>query len=84
MAQGTNKRLAAANDLGWFVVSLDSIDVGEIDADDPLIAQARAQLGPAVGEEYTRQLLVAMRETMGVETNPAAIEAVRKQLVGER
>ncbi|WP_432200405.1 SurA N-terminal domain-containing protein [Erythrobacter sp. W53] len=84
MAQGTNKRLAAANELGWFVVSLDAIEVGEIDADDPLIAQARQQLGPAVGEEYTRQLLVAMRETMGVETNPAAIEAVRKQLVGER
>lgn len=84
MAQGTTKRLSAGNDLGWFIVDLDRIEVGEIDPSDPLIAQARAQLGPAVGQEYTQQLVASMRAAMGTERNPAAIEAVRKQLLGER
>jgi peptidyl-prolyl cis-trans isomerase D len=83
MAKGTSKKLAAQNDLGWFVVDVDTIELGEIANDDPLIAQAATQLGPAVGEEYTQQLLRAMRDTMGVETNEAAVDAVRKRLLGE-
>ena len=50
--------------------------------DDPLIAQARRQMGPLLGDEYAEQLGVAMREELGVSRNAAAIEAVRKQLAG--
>ncbi|OBX20837.1 peptidylprolyl isomerase [Erythrobacter sp. QSSC1-22B] len=84
MAQGTSKRLEATNDLGWFVVDLDAIELGEMADDDPLIAQAQSQLGDTVGQEYTDQLVIAMRETMGVERNQTAIDAVRRQLTGER
>jgi peptidyl-prolyl cis-trans isomerase D len=83
MAQGTSKKLATGNNLGWFVVDLDTINIGEIDAEDPLIPQAREQMGPAIGQEYSQQLLKALRDAMGVENNPAAVEAVRKQLLGE-
>jgi peptidyl-prolyl cis-trans isomerase D len=84
MAQGTSKRLEATNDLGWFVVDLDAIELGEMASDDPLIAQAQSQLGDTVGQEYADQLVIAMRETMGVERNQAAIDAVSRQLTGER
>jgi len=84
MAQGTSKRLEAANDLGWFVVDLDDIELGEMANDDPLIAQAQTQLGQTVGQEYGDQLVVAMREAMGVERNQTAIDAVGRQLTGER
>ena len=84
MAEGTSKRLEAANNLGWFVVDLDDIELGEMAGDDPLIAQAQSQLGETVGQEYADQLVIAMREAMGVERNETAIDAVRRQLAGER
>lgn len=84
MAQGTSKRLEATSNLGWFVVDLDAIDLGEMANDDPLIAQAQQQLGQTVGQEYADQLVVAMRQTMGVERNQTAIDAVSRQLTGER
>ena len=83
MAEGTTKRLEAANRLGWFVVDLDEISVDEIADDDPLFEATLTQLSPAVSNEYAEQLTTAMREELGVERNEDAIEAVRKQLAGE-
>ena len=82
MAQGTSKKLETRNNLGWFVVDLDRIDLGEMANDDPLIAQAQAQLGPILGQELGDQLVAAMREDVGVERNDTAIDAVRRQLSG--
>lgn len=82
MAQGTSKRLEAAGNGGWYVVDLDRIELGEIAADDPLIAQARQQFNRELGEEYSQQMIAAMRNEVGVERNAAAIDAVRTQLVG--
>lgn len=83
MAEGTTKRLEAPDDLGWFVVDLDEIETPEITADDPLVASARQQLRGAIADELAQQLTRAIRAELGVETNPAAIEAVRRQLTGE-
>ncbi|QYJ06126.1 peptidylprolyl isomerase [Qipengyuania flava] len=82
MAEGTNKKLEAANSAGFFVVRVDDIAMDDIDEDNPLIAQAKRQMGPLLGEEYAQQLRTAMREELGVSRNPSAIEAVRKQLLG--
>lgn len=83
MAQGTSKWLAAANDLGWYLVNLERISTGKVAADDPLIALTQAQMREALSNEYQDQLVAAMRKELGVERNEAAIEAVRKQLLGE-
>lgn len=83
MAQGTSKKLEAANDLGWFIVDLDQITVEDVAADDDLVAPTKAQLESALADEYTQQLTMAMRKELGVERNENAIAAVRKQLVGE-
>lgn len=83
MAEGSTKKLEGPADVGYFVVDLDDIQPGEIDDDDPQLAAAKSELGQVVGIEYFQQLLESMRETVGVERNETAIEAVRKQLVGE-
>ena len=83
MAEGTNKKLEAPQNAGWFVVNLDNIETGTIAKDDPAFLQAKNSLGQMLGREYSDQLRVAMREELGVERNPVAIEAVRKQLAGE-
>ncbi|MEO9462959.1 MAG: peptidyl-prolyl cis-trans isomerase [Marinomonas sp.] len=83
MATGTTKKLEAANNLGWFIVNLDEISAGNAEGNEQLIAAASQQLQAALVAEYTQQLTAAMSEEIGVERNDAAIEAVRKQLLGE-
>ena len=83
MAEGTTKKLEAPESAGWYVVDLAEIETGEVSRDDPVFAQAKADLGMAMGREYAEQLRVALREELGVERNATAIEAVRKQLLGQ-
>ncbi len=82
MAEDTVKKLEAGGNAGFFVVKVDEIEMDEIADDDPLIAQARRQMGPLLGDEYAEQLGLAMRQELEVSRNPTAIEAVRKQLAG--
>ncbi len=83
MAEGTTKKLEAPRMAGFYVVDLENIAMDDLDANDPLVIQARTQLGPLMGDEYGDQLRVAMREELGVERNSDAVASVRKQLLGE-
>ncbi|RXZ66059.1 peptidylprolyl isomerase [Pelagerythrobacter rhizovicinus] len=83
MAEGTTKKLEAPDDNGWFVVDLDDIETGEVNADDPVFAQARTDIGGTMGREYIDQFRLALRKELGIERNETAIEAVRKQLLGQ-
>ena len=83
MAQGTTKKLEGSRDQGWYVVDLDTITLDELAENDPLIAQAETQVGQAWSAEYAEQMLRAMRAAVGVERNAAAIDAVRRQILGE-
>ncbi|HTN15795.1 MAG TPA: SurA N-terminal domain-containing protein [Sphingomonadaceae bacterium] len=82
MAEGTVKRLEAPNDNGWFVVKLDDIEPGKIEAGDPLLAQASTQLGQSLSDEYAVQFTLSATKQLGVQRNKTAIEAVKKQLAG--
>lgn len=82
MAEGTVKKLEGNGDQGWYVVELRDIALGELQDNDPLIAQAKTQLGQSWGAEYAEQIIAAMRAEVGVERNSDAIEAVRRQLLG--
>ncbi|MEZ5682379.1 MAG: SurA N-terminal domain-containing protein [Erythrobacter sp.] len=83
MAEGTTKKLEGRNKSGYYVVDLVKVTMEELNDNDPLIDQARSQMGPLLGDEYADQMRVAMREELGVERNQTAITAVRKQLLGE-
>ena len=82
MAQGTAKLLEAPRDAGWYVVDLDRIELGTLAPNDPLALQARNELSNTFSTELTLQAVAAFRKAVGVETNPAAVAAVRKQLTG--
>ena len=83
MAEGTAKKLRGTGDLVWYVVDLDSIALDKLQANDPLIAQAKAEISQSWSAEYAQQLVAAMRKEVGVERNETAIEAVRRQLLGQ-
>ena len=80
MAPKTAKRLEAPNGLGWFIVSLDRIDVPEIAADDPIIAQTQGELSRLRQQELIDQLRLAIAREVPVKRNDNAISAVRTQL----
>ena len=82
MSKGTAKKIAAPNQAGWLVVTLDAIVPGTITADDPLVQQAAGELGKAVGREYEEQLRTAITREIGSKRNEAAIRTVRGNLTG--
>ena len=83
MATGTTKPLEAANDMGFFIVSLNDIETRSMDDNESLLEATTNQLQTALTAEYREQLTRAIRKELTVERNESAIEAVRKQLVGE-
>ena len=82
MAEGTTKRVEMADAGTWFVVQLNEIQTPEIQDDDAAMATTRQQLVTAMGDEYTRQFVAAMQNSLEVETNQTAIDAVRNALLG--
>ncbi|MXO65974.1 peptidyl-prolyl cis-trans isomerase [Altericroceibacterium endophyticum] len=82
MAEGTVKRLEAPNMNGWFIVQLDDIEAGKVDAEDQMVKATVQNLGTTVGDEYAQQFIAAVEEDIGAERNAVAIDAVRKQLTG--
>lgn len=82
MARETAKKLEAPQSAGWFVVSLDDIQTGEVANDDPIFASVTQQLSQSMGQEYIDQLRRAMRVELGIERNEQAIDAVAEQLRG--
>lgn len=82
MAADTVKVQAAPNKQAWFIVKLDKIEPGKLKKDDPELDQAQQDLGGLLGDEYADALQRAIRKEIGVQKNPAAIRAVRGQLVG--
>ena len=83
MAQGSTKVLEDSNDLGWYVVDLETIETDSLEGNDELLAQTRTQLAPALVNEYNAQLARAIQQEVGVERNEEAIEALRAVLAGE-
>ena len=84
MAADTVKRLEAPQEQGWFIVSLDEIEVGELEAGSPVVEQTAQQLDPVVGNELTISLVRAIKEEMGVEINEDAVEALKRQMTNRQ
>lgn len=84
MTAGSAKRLATGQNAGYFLVDLDKITAGKVEKDDPLMQQASVGYGNILSREYGDQLRAAIRKEVGVETNPDAIEAVRRELTGAK
>jgi peptidyl-prolyl cis-trans isomerase D len=83
MAQGTEKKLEAPGEAGWYVVRLDKVEPGKVETGDPLIASTLRQLGQVTGDEYAAQFVAAAQREVGVKRNENAIRAVAAQLTGQ-
>lgn len=79
----TGRLLEAPYKGGWFVIVTDTITRGDASKDATAVAGQRDNLGRWSSTEYSEQFVRAVRNTVGVKRNEAAITAVRNQLLGK-
>lgn len=83
MVKGTAKLLEAPQEGGWFVIRLDTVQPGNAKSQAGDITLMRTNIGKSIGQEYTQQFANAVRDTIGVKKNNAAIEQVKRDLLGQ-
>jgi peptidyl-prolyl cis-trans isomerase D len=77
------RMIEAPNKSGWFIVYLNHIERGNAVGKPDVIARARADISQTVGDEYSQQLIHAVRQSVGVKKNDKAIGVVRAALTGQ-
>ena len=82
MAEGSAKLLEAPNDAGWFIIKLNKIVRGDATGKKQVIEAARNDFGRSVGREYAQQFAKAVRDAVGVKTDPKAVAGVKADLAG--
>jgi peptidyl-prolyl cis-trans isomerase D len=83
MAAKKAKLTESPNGGGYWVVWLDEIQEGNAAGNQPLIAQTRGQLGQMLGAEYVEQFAAAVRKSVGVKRDEAAIARLKASLGGQ-
>ncbi len=83
MAARKAKLTESPNGGGYWVVWLDQIQEGNAAGNAPLIAQTRGQLGQLLGGEYVEQFAAAVRKSIGVKRDEAAIARLKASLGGQ-
>ena len=82
LATGKAKSIEAPDATGYAVIWLDRLVPGDANTRPDLIQATEAELSRVVGDEYTQQLLGAMKAELKFQKNQAAINAVKKSLLG--
>jgi peptidyl-prolyl cis-trans isomerase D len=81
LVAGHVKAVPAENGSGWFVVRLNAVTPADPAILAPLIAQSKGELTQSMGEEYVQQLARAAGDGFGVTRDPAAVAALKQQLL---
>ena len=80
LTAGKAKMVADTQGRGFFVVRVNKITPGNALFQPGLIGQMRAELQQAVGDDYARQFIAAIREDVKVRRNEKAIATVKQQI----
>lgn len=82
MARGTTKAVEGPEAGVWFVVQLNTVDVPDLAADSPLVGETASRLVSQLPQEYADQFVGAVQDSIEIEINQAAVDAVAAQLTG--
>jgi peptidyl-prolyl cis-trans isomerase D len=82
LPRGKARMAPAPDNRGWVVVYLDKIVPGDASKEAGLAEAVRSQFTPVVGDEYVQQLLGAIRGTVKVRRNEAALAKLKGELMG--
>jgi peptidyl-prolyl cis-trans isomerase D len=82
LAKGKARMIEADGGKGYLLVWLERLENGNAATRPDLVQATQGQLSSVIGDEYTQQLLAAMKADLGVTKNDAAIRALRANLLG--
>ncbi|HUE78122.1 MAG TPA: peptidyl-prolyl cis-trans isomerase [Sphingomicrobium sp.] len=82
LGNGKSRVVADPEQRGFSVVKVNRIVPGNALAQPSLIARVQTEFQEPIAEEYARQFLAAVRESVGVRRNEEAIEATRRRISG--
>lgn len=82
ISPGRAKTLAAPNNGGWFVVTTDKVEPGNLAEAGGLVQSVQQALSRSAGDEYVQQFMNAVRNQVGVKRDPAKVAAVKRSLAG--
>lgn len=82
MAPNNAKVLAAPQNAGWLVIKLDSIAAGDARKNPQTVAAAQQDMARMAGREMVQQFARAVRNQIGVKTNPSGIQRAKDELSG--
>jgi peptidyl-prolyl cis-trans isomerase D len=76
------KTLEAPNNAGWFVIYLDQIKSGDLAAQPGLVLQMAGEFKQLLAQEYSTQLISAIRTQVGTTRNGPALTKLKASLTG--
>lgn len=81
MPQNKAKTLEAPQNEGWYIIRATKIEPGNATGNTAAIQAARGDIGRLIGREYVSQFARAVRDVVGVKTDPKAVAKVRSELL---
>jgi peptidyl-prolyl cis-trans isomerase D len=82
LPRGKARLLPAPDGRGWFVVYLDKVVPGDSSKQPGLAEAVRGQFAQIVGDEYAAQFTGAIRASLKVKRNDAAVAGLKAELLG--
>jgi peptidyl-prolyl cis-trans isomerase D len=82
MPEKRAKVLGIADGQGWYIVYLDKIDRSDTALEPGLIQATQQQLSRVISDEYAGQFVNALKAQIGSKRDAAAIDALKRSLVG--
>lgn len=82
MAPNSAKVLAAPQNAGWLIVKLDRIVAGDARRNPQTVLAAQEDMSRIAGREMVQQFGRAIRNQVGVKTNPSGIQRAKDELSG--
>jgi peptidyl-prolyl cis-trans isomerase D len=82
LAKGKARMLEASDGSGYGILWLERLEPGNVAARPDLVQATEGELSRAMGNEYTVQLLEAMKADLGMTRNQAVINQIKASLLG--
>lgn len=76
------KVLEAPDRTGWYIVYLDKVTPGDARGRPDLLSATQMQLSSVIADEYAQQFVAAVRAETKATRNPAAIDKLKRDLIG--
>ncbi len=81
LSRGKARAIEAPDGKGYAIIALERLEAGDAKARPDILAATEGELSRIIGDEYTQQLLTAMKADLEIQRDQSAINQVKKALL---